>query len=104
MSSRQQKPTCLATVHLDENIKASYEFLINGTATFDSNKNWLPDFGLHKPSIFHLGILATIIEPGTSATFDWPAEGFVKHSAPIVFDPSVRPSVMSDRNAYKYPS
>ena len=29
------KPTCLATVSLDENKKASYEFLIDGTATFD---------------------------------------------------------------------
>ena len=96
-----EKPTCLATVNLDENKKASYEFLIDGTATFDFDKNWLPDFDAHKPSVLHLGTLATIVEPGASAIYDWAAMGAVKDSVPIVFDPNIRPSVMPDRKAYQ---
>ncbi len=94
------KPTCLATVHLDENKKASYEFLIDGTATFDFCQSWLPDFGVRKPSVLHLGTLATIIEPGASAIYDWAIEG-AKHGVPIVFDPNIRPSVMPDRTVYQ---
>lgn len=95
------KPTCLATVSLDENGKASYEFLIDGTATFDFDKSWLPDFDLHKPSVLHLGTLATIIEPGASAIYDWAADGATNHGIPVVFDPNIRPSVMPDRNLYQ---
>lgn len=95
------KPTCLATVNLDENKKASYEFLIDGTATFDFDESWLPDFDVHKPSVLHLGTLATIIEPGASAIYDWATEGAIKHGIPVVFDPNIRPSVMPDRNAYQ---
>eukprot|EP00536_Pseudo-nitzschia_multiseries_P009024 jgi/Psemu1/199760/e_gw1.244.12.1 len=94
-------PTCLATVSLDENKKASYEFLIDGTATFDFDKNWLPDFGLHEPSVLHLGSLATIVEPGSSEIYDWAYEGATKHDVPIVFDPNIRPSVMPDRELYQ---
>ena len=37
------KPTCLAIVSLDANNSASYEFKIEGTATFDFSLDWLPD-------------------------------------------------------------
>jgi len=94
-------PTCLATVDLDENEKASYDFLIEGTATFDFDRNWLPDFGLHEPSVLHLGTLATIVEPGSSAIYDWAVEGVAKHGVPIVFDPNIRPSVVPDRGVYQ---
>lgn len=95
------KPTCLATVTFDENSKASYEFLIDGTATFDFDENWLPDFESYNPSALHLGTLATIIEPGASAIYDWAAEGATKHGVPVVFDPNIRPSVLPDRDAYQ---
>lgn len=95
------KPTCLATVTLDAEKKASYEFLIDGTATFDFDGSWLPDFDVYKPSVLHLGTLATIIEPGASAIYDWATEGATKFGVPIVFDPNIRPSVMPDRNAYQ---
>ena len=95
------KPTCLATVSLDENKKASYEFLIDGTATFDFDKSWLPDFGVHQPSVLHIGTLATIIEPGASTIYDWAMEGATEHGVPVVFDPNIRPSVMPDRDVYK---
>jgi len=94
------KPTCLATVHLDENKKASYDFLIDDTATFDFDESWLPDFDVHKPSVLHLGTLATIIEPGASAIYDWATEGATKYGVPVVFDPNIRPTVMPDRSTY----
>ena len=94
------RPTCLATVSLDENKKASYEFLIDGTATFAFDASWLPDFAVHKPCVLHLGTLATIIEPGASVIYDW-ATAAVKQGVPIVFDPNVRPTVAPDRQVYQ---
>ena len=98
LSLTSDKPTCTATVTLDSKGSASYEFLIDGTATFDFNSSWLPDPERLKPSVLHIGTLVTIIEPGASALFDWAVK--VGEFAPIVFDPNIRPSVMSDRDKY----
>ncbi len=98
LSLSSDKPTCTATVTLDSNGSASYEFLIDGTATFDFNKSWLPDPSRIKPSVLHIGTLVTIIEPGASVLFDWAVQ--VGEFAPIVFDPNIRPSVMADREKY----
>jgi fructokinase len=98
LSLTSDKPTCTATVSLDSKGSASYEFLIDGTATFDFNSSWLPDPERLKPSVFHIGTLVTIIEPGASALFDWAVK--VGEFAPIVFDPNIRPSVMADRAKY----
>ena len=97
-SLTSEKPTCTATVTLDSNGSASYEFLIDDTATFDFNKSWLPDPERLKPSVLHIGTLATIIEPGASVLFDWAIN--VGEFAPIVFDPNIRPSVMGKRDIY----
>lgn len=93
------KPTCLAIVTLADDRKASYEFKIDGTATFDFDLNWLPDPSVHKPSVLHIGTLVTIVEPGASVLYDWAMQ--VAEFAPIVFDPNIRPSVMSDRDRYQ---
>ena len=92
------KPTCTATVVLDSSGVAQYEFFINDTATFDFDTAWLPDPERLKPSVLHIGTLATVIEPGASALFDWAIR--VGEFAPIVYDPNIRPSVMSDRATY----
>ncbi len=92
------KPTCTATVTLDSKGSATYEFLIDGTATFDFNNSWLPDPERLKPSVLHIGTLVTIIEPGATVLFDWALK--VGEFAPIVFDPNIRPSVMGDRANY----
>jgi len=92
------KPTCLAIVSLSESGSATYEFVIENTATFDFNHDWLPNPQTGRPSILHIGTLATIIEPGASVLFDW-AQSVAK-VAPIVFDPNVRPAVISDRKQY----
>ena len=98
LSLTSDKPTCTATVTLDSKGSASYEFLIDNTATFDFNSLWLPDPERLKPSVLHIGTLVTIIEPGASVLFDWAVK--VGEFAPIVFDPNIRPSVMSDRAKY----
>jgi len=98
LSLASDKPTCTATVSLDSKGSASYEFLIDGTATFDFNSSWLPDPERLKPSVLHIGTLVTIIEPGASVLFDWAVK--VGEFAPIVFDPNIRPSVMGDRAKY----
>jgi fructokinase len=93
------KPTCTATVTLDAAGGASYEFLIDGTATFDFNSSWLPDPYRYQPQVLHIGTLVTVIEPGASALYDWAMS--VAELAPIVFDPNIRPSVMPDRDLYE---
>ena len=92
------KPTCLASVSLNNSGSASYEFVIENTATFDFTPDWLPNPQIERPVLLHIGTLATAIEPGASALFDW-AQSIAK-IAPIVFDPNIRPAVVSDRKQY----
>ena len=92
------KPTCLAIVSLSDSGSASYEFVIENTATFDFTSDWLPNPKSEGPSLLHLGTLATAIEPGASVLFEW-AQSVAK-VAPVVFDPNIRPAVISDRKQY----
>ena len=98
LSLESNKPTCTATVHLDNAGSATYTFVIDGTATFDFSPTWLPDPERLKPSVLHIGTLATVVEPGASALFDWAVK--CAEFAPIVFDPNVRPSFLGDREKY----
>ena len=92
------KPTCTAKVKLSKSGIASYEFVIEGTATFDFSDLWLPDPQSLKPSLLHIGTLATIIEPGASVLFKW-AQSVAQVSL-IVFDPNIRPAVLRNRDDY----
>lgn len=92
------KPTCLAIVSLSESGSASYEFVIENTATFDFTSTWLPNPQTEQPSLLHIGTLATVIEPGASVLFEW-AQSVAK-IAPIVFDPNIRTAVINDRKQY----
>jgi fructokinase len=92
------KPTCTAKVTLSKSGSASYEFVIEDTATFDFSDHWLPDPQKIKPSLLHIGTLATVIEPGASVLFKWAQS--VAQVAPIVFDPNIRPAVLGNRGEY----
>ena len=92
------KPTCTAKVTLSKSGSASYEFVIEDTATFDFSDQWLPDPQKIRPSLLHIGTLATVIEPGASVLFEWVQS--VAQVAPIVFDPNIRPAVLSNRGEY----
>ena len=98
LALNSDKPTCLAIVSLNENGGASYEFEIDGTATFDFSLSWLPDPSRYKPSVLHIGTLVTVIQPGADVLYDWAMQ--VAEFAPIVFDPNVRSVVMNDRDKY----
>ena len=99
LALNSEKPTCTATVTLDSAGSASYEFLIAGTATFDFNDSWLPDPEALKPSVLHIGTLATIVEPASTTLQNWAIK--CAEFAPIVFDPNVRSSVVGDREKYR---
>ena len=92
------KPTCLAIVTLNSKGSATYEFVIDDTATFDFSHSWLPNAVEKKPSLLHIGTLVTAIEPAASVLSEWAKK--VALVAPIVFDPNIRPAVMSDRQQY----
>ena len=92
------KPTCLAIVSLSHLGTAAYEFVIENTATFDFTSEWLPKPQTKRPTLLHVGTLATVIDPGASVLFEW-AQSVAK-VAPIVFDPNIRPAVISDRKQY----
>jgi fructokinase len=92
------KPTCTAKVTLSLSGSASYEFVIKDTATFDFSVSWLPDPQSLKPSLLHIGTLATVIEPGASVLFEWAQSA--AQVAPIVFDPNIRPAVLGNRDEY----
>lgn len=93
------KPTCQAIVAFDATGSASYEFVIDDTATFDFSREWLPEPYLHKPAALHIGTLVTVVEPAASVLFDWALE--VSELAPVIFDPNIRPAVMGDRDKYR---
>ena len=92
------KPTCLAIVSLDSSGSATYEFVIEETATFDFTPSWLPDPVSNKPSLLHIGTLVTAIEPAASILHKWASD--LAKVAPIVFDPNIRPAVLGNRDEY----
>jgi fructokinase len=98
LALESNKPTCTATVNLDKAGSATYTFVIDGTATFDFSPSWLPDPEKLKPSVLHIGTLATVVEPGAAVLFDWAVK--CAEFAPIVFDPNVRPSFLGNREKY----
>jgi fructokinase len=92
------KPTCLAIVSLSPAGGATYEFVIDETATFDFAHSWLPDPFKLKPALLHIGTLVTAIEPAASVLHEWASK--VAEVAPVVFDPNIRPAVMDNRDLY----
>jgi fructokinase len=92
------KPTALAIVSLSDAGGATYEFLIDETATFDFSHTWLPDPFKLKPALLHIGTLVTAIEPAASILHEWASQ--VAEVAPVVFDPNIRPAVMGNRDLY----
>jgi fructokinase len=91
-------PTAVAVVTLDADGGASYVFKLDKTATFDFNSSWLPDPSRYKPQVLHIGTLATLVQPGADVLFDWALA--CADFAPVVFDPNIRPQVLSDRDKY----
>lgn len=92
-------PTSLAVVSVDVQGHATYHFHTHATATFDFDYRRLPDPDRTAPSVLHVGTLSTIVEPGATHLLDWTRR--VAAHAPVVFDPNIRSSLLSDRVAYR---
>lgn len=91
---RSELPTALAIATIDESGKASYEFELENTATFDFELDWLPTDKVH---VLHIGSVATVFEPGASVLLEWAKAA----AAVIVFDPNVRPAIEGDKALYR---
>jgi fructokinase len=94
LSYRGKERTALAIATIDENGLARYEFELAGTASFAFNQSWLP---AGEPDVIHLGSVATMLEPGASELLTWVST----KSAPVIFDPNVRPSIQGDKDLYR---
>ena len=94
VSYRGHEPTALAIATLDDKGAASYEFELKGTATFAFDESWLPS---GEADVIHIGSVATMLEPGASELLKWARS----KSAPIIFDPNVRPSIESNKDLYR---
>lgn len=94
LAYRGDLPTALAIATIDGNGMAKYEFELTGTSSFAFDQSWLPQ---GEPDVIHIGSVATLLEPGSSQLLDWAKE----KSAPIVFDPNVRPSIEGNKEVYQ---
>ena len=91
---RGDLPTALAIATIDSHGLAKYDFELDGTTSFAFNSSWLPS---GEPDVIHIGSVATMLQPGASELLKWVEE----KSAPIVFDPNVRPSIQGDKGLYR---
>lgn len=91
---RGDLPTALAIASIAENGMAHYEFELDGTSSFAFHQSWLPT---SEPDVIHVGSVATLLEPGATALLQWVSS----KSAPVIFDPNVRPSIQGDKNIYR---
>jgi len=91
---RGNESTALAIATIDDNGLAKYEFELEGTASFAFDVSWLPS---GEPEVMHVGSVATLIEPGATELLKWVSA----KSAPIIFDPNVRPSIQGNRDVYR---
>jgi fructokinase len=94
LSYRGDLPTALAIATIDDNGLARYDFELDKTSSFAFHNSWLPS---GSPDVIHVGSVATMLEPGASELLTWVSAT----SAPVVFDPNVRPSIQGDRDLYR---
>jgi fructokinase len=91
---RGDESTALAIATIDENGLAKYDFELEGTASFAFDTSWLPSGDV---DVIHVGSVATLLEPGASELLKWVST----KSAPIIFDPNVRPSIEGNQDLYR---
>jgi fructokinase len=91
---RGDKSTALAIATINKQGLATYDFELEGTASFAFDVSWLPS---GEPDAIHIGSVATLIEPGATELLKWVSS----KSAPVIFDPNVRPSIQGNRKIYR---
>jgi len=91
---RGDKSTALAIATINKQGLATYDFELEGTASFAFDVSWLPS---GEPDAIHIGSVATLIEPGATELLKWVSS----KSAPVIFDPNVRPSIQGNQEIYR---
>jgi fructokinase len=91
------EPTSLAVIDVDADGVASYVFHMSGTADWQWSPDELP--GLGGLTAVHTGSLALLQPPGGAVLETWLAG--CRGRVPVSIDPNIRPSVQSDRDAYR---
>jgi fructokinase len=96
-------PTAKALLTFDEKGKAEYRFEVESTATFDFRRDWLPtEIPSEISTLIHFGSLATVVQPGADALFNWLLNlRNAKKPPVIIFDPNVRTTFLDDPVQYR---
>ncbi len=94
LATESSQATSIAVVSLDEEGVASYTFHFHDTANFGWQIDDLPE--LSKDDWLHIASLSCIVSPGAEVLLDWMREV----RAGVSYDINVRPTVITDPDAY----
>jgi fructokinase len=94
LATEASQATSIAVVSLDEEGVASYTFHFNDTANFGWQVDDLPE--LNRDDWLHIASLSCIVSPGAEVLLDWMRD----LQAGVSYDINVRPSVITDPDAY----
>lgn len=94
LATESSQATSIAVVSLDERGVASYTFHFAETANFGWQADDLPNLG--SDDWLHIASLACVVSPGAEVLLDWAGQT----SAGISYDINVRPTVITDPEAY----
>ena len=94
LATESSQATSIAVVSLDEQGVASYTFHFNDTANFGWQVDDLPV--LNSDDWLHVASLSCVVSPGAEVLLDWMHDV----TAGISYDINVRPTVITDPDAY----
>jgi fructokinase len=94
LATESSQATSIAVVSLDEQGVASYTFHFNNTANFGWQIDDLPK--LSSDDWLHVASLSCVVSPGADVLLDWMSDV----PAGVSYDINVRPTVISDPDAY----
>src|SRR6476659_5180462 len=94
LATESSQATSIAVVSLDEQGVASYTFHFHNTANFGWQIDDLPE--LNSDDWLHIASLSCVVSPGAEVLLEWMRD--VK--AGVSYDINVRPTVITDPDAY----
>ena len=94
LATESSQSTSIAVVSLDEQGVASYTFHFNDTANFGWQVDDLPE--LNSDDWLHIASLSCVVSPGAEVLLDWMHDV----TAGVSYDINVRPTVITDPDAY----
>src|SRR4029453_1463086 len=94
LATESSQATSIAVVSLDEQGVASYTFHFHDTANFGWQIDDLPE--LSTDAWLHIASLSCVVSPGAEVLLDWMRDV----RAGVSYDINVRPTVITDPDAY----